>query len=135
MRATNANLAGNPADSQREVRLPKGAACLDSVGLKTEMSDIGRASFLRDERSQVLALSDALASMHGLAISTAFADVARSRGVARIAQEAGMEADEIYQALADPACLDISVVERVVQSLICNLPAPRADDLEGATSA
>lgn len=82
------------------------------------MPDIHKASFLRDETSQILALSDALSSAHGAAISAAFDDVARTCGLAKIAHDANVEVDELYRAFANPARPDTSLLKEVVAALI-----------------
>lgn len=87
------------------------------------MPDIRRANFLNDEASQILALSDALASAHGPAISAAFDDVARTRGLAQIAHDAGITMESLCVALADPARLDRDLLETVLSSLIRSSPS------------
>lgn len=82
------------------------------------MPDIHKAAFLRDEGSQILALSDALSTAHGSAISAAFDDVARTRGLAQIAIDSGMPLDDLCRALADPARPDCVVLRDVVAALI-----------------
>lgn len=86
------------------------------------MPAINNAIFLRDDASQILALSDALASAHGPAISAAFDNVARSRGLARIACDAKIPFVELCNALADPARPDSRVLQRVVATLAATHP-------------
>lgn len=86
------------------------------------MPDINKATFLQDESSQILALSDALSSAHGLAISAAFDDVARTRGLAKIAQDSNVPLADLYRALADPARPDCVVLQEVVAALIRDHP-------------
>lgn len=81
------------------------------------MPDIREAGFLKDEASQILALSDALASANGAAISQAFDAVARTRGLAQIACDAGVSLDDLHRALADPARPDTRFLVTVLQAL------------------
>lgn len=81
------------------------------------MPDIKKACFLEDEASQILALSDALSSANGPAISQAFDAVARTRGLVQIAKEAGVSLDNLHRALADPERPDIGFLMNVLQSL------------------
>jgi probable addiction module antidote protein len=87
-----------------------------------KIPNIMNARFVRDEASQVLALSDALASENGAAISAAFLDIARSRGIAQISCDAGLSEDVIYEALADSANPDAGVLRQVVSSMLRLLP-------------
>jgi DNA-binding phage protein len=86
------------------------------------MSEIWKAAFVGDEVSMILALQDALACMDGPAISNAFLQVARARGIERIAAEARISAIDIYRALADPAAPDLAILARVVEMLAQSLP-------------
>ena len=68
--------------------------------------------------SQILALRDALASDNGPAITNAFAIVARSRGLAAIATEAGIPLSALHAALADPDRPNIAMLSAIVEVLI-----------------
>ncbi|KAB7647469.1 hypothetical protein [Polymorphobacter fuscus] len=81
------------------------------------MTDIAKARFLADQRSQILALDDALAKAEGPAISAAFDDVARTRGLKQIARDAHIPVAKLLQALADPCRPDCVVLRDVVQAL------------------
>lgn len=89
------------------------------------MPDMNKARFLRDEASQILALSDALAAAHGPAISAAFDDVARTRGLATIAAEADISLQSLSRALVDPARPDRAILEKVVAEMIRSHPRLR----------
>ncbi len=78
------------------------------------MSEIGKAQMVGDEDSRILALSDALTSENGLAISAAFLDIARSRGIAQMARDAGLSEASIYAALSEPARPDTKVIARIL---------------------
>jgi DNA-binding phage protein len=82
------------------------------------MPDIHKASLLRDETSQILALSDALSSAHGAAISAAFDDVARTCGLTKIARDANVEMGDLYRAFANPARPDTGLLTEVMAALI-----------------
>lgn len=97
------------------------AAGLAKVG-QDKMPDIHKAAFLGDEASQILALSDALSSAHGSAISAAFDDVARTRGLAQLAEESSIRLEDLYRALSDPARPDCAVLHDVVEALMRRLP-------------
>lgn len=86
------------------------------------MPDIHKATFLQDEASQILALSDALSSAHGAAISAAFDDVARTRGLAQIARDSHIRIEDLCLALADPGRPDCTVLQEVVAALIREHP-------------
>lgn len=86
------------------------------------MSDINRATFLKDDASQTLALSDALSSANGLAISAAFDAVARTRGLAQIARESNIHLHDLCRALADPARPDYTVLQEVLSAMIRGHP-------------
>lgn len=81
------------------------------------MPDFKKTCFLQDEASQILALSDALMSAHGPAIWDAFDAVARTKGLAQIADDAGVSLDDLHRALADPARPDLSFLTKVLQTL------------------
>lgn len=81
------------------------------------MPDIKKACFLEDEASQILALSDALSSANGAAISEAFDAVARTKGMAQMADAAGVSLDDLHRALADPARPDIGLLTVVLRAL------------------
>lgn len=81
------------------------------------MPDFKKTCFLLDEASQILALSDALSSAHGPAISEAFDAVARTKGLAQIADDARVSLDDLHRALADPARPDIRFLTDVLRSL------------------
>lgn len=81
------------------------------------MTDIKKASFLRDEASQIHALGDALSSANGQAISEAFDAVARTKGLAQIARDSGVSLDDLHKALADPARPDIGFLVNVLELL------------------
>ncbi len=95
------------------------------------MPDIKRSAFLRDDASQVLALSDALSSANGPAISAAFDDVARTRGLAQIALQSNIALGDLCRALADPRRPDAVVLAQVVESLIQSLPVLNGDHHPG----
>jgi len=84
------------------------------------MPDASKASFLREDTSQILALCDALASGRGSNISAVFAEVAHSRGLAEIAREANISVNTLLAAVADPANPDIGVMTKVVGALLRN---------------
>lgn len=81
------------------------------------MSEIDKAQMVGDEDSRILALSDALTSENGLAISAAFMDVARSRGIAQMAHDAGLAEAKIYAALSEPAKPDTEVIARILRAM------------------
>lgn len=80
------------------------------------MPDRNRGNFVGDRTSQILALRDALASGNANIISSAFAMVARSRGLAAIASEAGMSTADLNRALADPEKPDIPTLLKIVDA-------------------
>lgn len=88
------------------------------------MPNVKKACFLQDEASQILALSDALASANGPAISEAFDAVARTKGLAQIAQDSGVSLDALHRALADPARPDIGFLKHVLELLQRGRPNP-----------
>jgi DNA-binding phage protein len=75
-------------------------------------------TFLGDESSQILALSDALLSGNGPAISKAFESVARTRGLAQIAKVACLPVQDLHGALAEPSAPNTLILEAVVRSLM-----------------
>jgi probable addiction module antidote protein len=81
------------------------------------MPDIKKACFLQDAASQILALGDALASANGPAIAEAFDAVARTKGLEQIAQDSGVDLDDLHRALADPTRPDIAFLVNVLESL------------------
>lgn len=82
------------------------------------MPDMKKSAFLRDDASQILALADALSSANAHAITAAFDDVARTRGLASIAKQAGIPLKSLCGALADPAHPDLVVLGTVVTCLM-----------------
>jgi DNA-binding phage protein len=86
------------------------------VGLNTR--NIRNARFVRDQISRLLALSGALVSEHGEAISAVFLEIARARGIAEIALEAGLTEDAIYAAMTDAANRDTVTLRQVVNSML-----------------
>lgn len=81
------------------------------------MPDIAKACFLQDEASQLLALSDAVSSANGPAIAEAFDAVARTKGLARIAEDAGVSLGDLHRALADPMRPDLGFLMKVLDAL------------------
>ena len=81
------------------------------------MPDQSRENFVGDRTSQMLALRDALASGNAKTISSAFAMVARSRGLAAMALQARMSAADLHRALADSEHPDIPTLARIVAAL------------------
>jgi probable addiction module antidote protein len=99
-----------------------GRLCSDNqFGVKLKKPTIMNARFLREEESQVFALSDALESENGAAICAAFLDVARSRGIAQIARETGLSETQIYAAFTDPERPDVTTLSAILDSLLEHL--------------
>lgn len=81
------------------------------------MPNFDRAIFLADEASQILALGDALLSMNESAITSAFADVARHRGLAAMASDANISIEALERALAVSDRPDVNVLQHVFTAL------------------
>jgi DNA-binding phage protein len=92
--------------------------------------NIRNARFGRDQISRLLALSDALVSEHGEASSAAFLEIARARGIAQIALEAGLTEAAIYAAMTDPANPDTVILRQVVNSMLRILPRNDSEEHE-----
>lgn len=79
-----------------------------------------REMLVASNSSQILALQDALTGGNGRAIGAAFSTIARSRGIAAIAAEAGVSAAALHAALADADQPDVAMLSEVAGRLIAS---------------
>jgi DNA-binding phage protein len=78
----------------------------------------------------VLALSDVLDSEQEMAISAAFLEIARARGIAQIAFEARLTEAALYAAMTDPANPDTVILQQVINSMLRLLPGNEWEEHE-----
>ncbi|MEQ1952020.1 addiction module antidote protein [Mesorhizobium sp. CN2-181] len=83
--------------------------------LKTYPFDGSR--YLDDDESQRELLADALETGNAVYIADAIGVVARARGMASIAQEAGIPREKLYEALVDDTDPDLETLLDVLKRL------------------
>lgn len=78
------------------------------------------SEYLDDAESQAELLADAFESGDAKYILHAFGIVARARGMASIAQEAGLSRENLYEALMDDENPDLTTLRKIADALTTN---------------
>lgn len=94
--------------------------------MKTERFDI--AELLDDELSQAEVISEALQSGDASLIAATVGAVARARGMASVAEEAGVNRESLYRALGKNGNPRLSTLVSVLNALGMRLEAHPAKD-------
>jgi probable addiction module antidote protein len=84
------------------------------------------ASYLRDEQEIVAYLQAALEEGDASVITAALGDVARAKGMSRIARKAGLGRESLYKALSPEGNPEFATVLRVLDALGVRLKAVAA---------
>ncbi len=82
-----------------------------------ETRDFDPAVFLTSEEAINAYLEDALESGDAKIVASALGDVAKVKGMARLAKDAGVSRESLYRALSDEGNPQLSTVLKVVEAL------------------
>ena len=93
------------------------------------------ADHLKDDDDFVIFLADALESGHPGVVLDALGAVARAKGMADVAEKAGLGRESLYKALKDGALPRFDTVLRVIQALGLRLPAAKAAEADDGVDA
>ncbi len=85
------------------------------MNLKTTPFD--PADFLDTKEAQIELLADAIETGDGRYIANALGTIARARGMARVAQEAGITRQALYRSLSQKGDPRLTTLLRVAKSL------------------
>lgn len=75
------------------------------------------AEYLKDEEAIIAYLQEAIESGDVALVSHALGVVARARGMAQIAREAGVSRENLYRALSDEGNPELGTVMKVMKAL------------------
>lgn len=88
-----------------------------------KLTDFDAAEHLTDDEDRAFFLSEALATGHPAYVAHALGVVARSRGMADVAKEAGLSRQSLYRALGEGGNPGLDTVLKVIQALGIQLTA------------
>lgn len=94
--------------------------------LKTRPFD--PANYLKDDDDFVIFLTDAFESGHPGVVLDALSAVARAKGMAEVAEKAGLGRESLYKALKDGALPRFDTILRVIQALGLKLTVAKASE-------
>lgn len=101
--------------------------------LKTRLFD--PANYFEDDEDIVIFLTDALESGHPGVIQDALSAAARFKGMAQVAEKAGLGRESLYKALKDGASPRFDTILRVIQALGLKLTVAKATDVNAEAAA
>lgn len=82
-----------------------------------ETKPFDAAKYLTDEADQLEMLRDAIASGHAGYIAAAIGTIARARGIAAVAEDAGLNRQTLHRALSDKGNPTLDTLVRVLDTL------------------
>lgn len=82
-----------------------------------KLSRYDSAEYLKDEEAIIAYLQEAIESDDVALVSHALGVVARARGMAQIAREAGVSRENLYRALSDEGNPELGTVMKVMKAL------------------
>ena len=85
------------------------------MSLKTKLFDV--VDFLKTEEDMKAYLDEALASGDSSLVAAALGDVARAKGMTRIAEETGLSRESLYKSLSDKGNPEFATVIKVLKAL------------------
>ena len=100
-----------------------------TTGIRTRPYD--SASYLTDDESIIAYIEDVIETGDPALVSHALGVVARARGMAQIAREAGVSRENLYRALSSEGNPEFGTVFKVITALGLRLsvePAHKADN-------
>ncbi len=96
--------------------------------MKHEVTDLDPAEYLDNDEMIAGYLSDALATRDTAYIADVIGDVARAKGMKRVAEDAGVSRESLYRALSANGNPEFGTVLKVLASLNIKLIA-KPDDV------
>lgn len=97
------------------------------MGIKLARYD--SAEYLKDDDAIVAYLQEALETGEPAMVSHALGVVARARGMAQIARDAGVSRESLYRALSDEGNPELGTVMKVMHALGLKLSAATLDPM------
>jgi probable addiction module antidote protein len=94
---------------------------------KTRTTRWDAATHLDSEEAMAAYLEAALEDGDSAVVTAALGDIARAKGMTRVARKAGLGRESLYKALSPSGNPEFATVLRVVQALGLKLHATRAD--------
>jgi len=85
--------------------------------MKLKTTPVDPADFLDTKESQIELLADAIETGDSRYIANALGTIARARGMARVAQEAGITRQALYRSLSDKGDPRLTTLLGVAKSL------------------
>lgn len=82
-----------------------------------ETKPFDAAKYLTDEADQLELIRDAIASGHAGYIAAAIGTIARARGIAAVAEDAGLNRQTLHRALSDKGNPTLDTLVRVLDTL------------------
>lgn len=94
---------------------------------KTKTMKFDAAKYLDNPEIIAAYLSEAFASGDSLLVSAALGDVARAKGMSKVAQDAGLGRESLYKSLSGDVVPSFDTVQKVVDSFGFKLVVEPAD--------
>jgi probable addiction module antidote protein len=93
---------------------------------KTKTRKYDTANYLRDDKDMAAYLEAALVEGDAALIAAALGDIARARGMTRLAKETGLGRESLYKALSPTGRPELHTVLKVLEALNIKLHAKLA---------
>jgi len=105
------------AREARRFRQGNSARLTEDATMKLKTTPFDPANFLDTKESQIELLADAVETGDSRYIANALGTIARARGMARVAQEAGITRQALYRSLSDKGDPRLTTLLGVAKSL------------------
>jgi probable addiction module antidote protein len=93
---------------------------------KTKTRKYDTANYLRDDKDMAAYLEAAFAEGDAALIAAALGDIARARGMTRLAKETGLGRESLYKALSPTGRPELHTVVKILEALNIKLHAKLA---------
>jgi len=90
---------------------------MEGSNMAIETKPFDAAKYLTDEADQLELIRDAIASGHAGYIAAAIGTIARARGIAAVAEDAGLNRQTLHRALSDKGNPTLDTLVRVLDTL------------------